>query len=737
MRHLLATLVAASLLVPLGPAQDNTHLAASTRRAGPTQTNAGDQGAFRVTVDMVLIDVRVTDHSGKPVKGLTPEQFTLLEDGNPQKISSLDYHDVEAMETSSLANQPSLVVPLGVVQPPPELLRKIRDRRLIVLFFDQTALQPDELLRSKEGVERFLREQMSPADLVALAVFGNQLKIAVPFTNDRERLQHAVESLMPGKDSQLAAMQEASVLPGEDSTSEDTGAAFTPDEMEFNIFNTDRKLAALESLAQVLRVIPGRKNVIHFTGGITQTGEENRSQLAAATNAANRADVSFYTVDSRGLFAQVPGGEARMGASAGSAQFTGDGKATTAHESSRAMFTGTAVYHQVSERHASRETLATLAVDTGGRPFFDQGDFKDVFRTVHADNSGYYLIGYYSTNRQKDGRYRRITVHTNLPGARLRHREGYYAPNGNAGPNSEQQLIEALREDRPRVDFPIALETGKFRLSGNDIFVPITAKLASSALQWANKHNRHQASFDFAAEIRQQDSNRVVAALRDTIHLALDDKHQQELQQQSLIYSGGVVLAPGQYRLKFIARESESGRMGSFEEQVDLQPRQRGRLELSSLVLSGQLEAAVPNREQTKTTLGAAMHLKTTPLEVSGQRIVPSVTRVFNKGQDLYIFFQAYVPADQDASQARAGLEFFRDGQWWSETALVEATEVDETSHSASFRIRLPLEKFAPGGYTVEAVTVDQGTQEAAFAQNDFVLRLPVTGPAAAPAAQQ
>jgi hypothetical protein len=177
--------------------------------------------------------------------------------------------------------------------------------------------------------------------------------------------------------------------------------------------------------------------------------------------------------------------------------------------------------------------------------------------------------------------------------------------------------------------------------------------------------------------------------------------------------------------------------MGSFEEQVDLQPRQRGRLELSSLVLSGQLEAAGTNREQTKTTLGAAMHLKTTPLEVSGQRIVPSVTRVFNKGQDLYIFFQAYVPADQDASQARAGLEFFRDGQWWSETALVEATEVDETSHSASFRIRLPLEKFAPGGYTVEAVTVDQGTQEAAFAQNDFVLRLPVTGPAAAPAAQQ
>ena len=736
MRRLLATLAAASLLAPLGPAQDNARPAAGIRDAGPPQTRSGDRSVFRVRVDMVLIDVRVTDRSGKPVKGLTPEQFTLLEDGRPQKISSLDYHDVDAMESTSLANQPTLVVPLGAVQPPPEMVRKIRDRRLIVLFFDQTALQPDELLRSKEGAERFLSEQMSPADLVALAVFGNQLKIAVPFTNDRERLRRGIETLMPGRDSQLAAVQEASVLPGEDSTSEDTGAAFTPDEMEFNIFNTDRKLAALESLAQVLSVIPGRKNVIHFTGGITQTGEENRSQLAAATNAANRADVSFYTVDSRGLFAQVPGGEARMGASAGSAQFSGEGKATAAHESSRAMFTGAAVYHQVSARHASRETLTTLAVDTGGRPFFDQGDFKDVFRTVHADNSGYYLIGYYSTNRQEDGRYRRITVHTNIPGARLRHREGYDAPNANAGPNSEQQLLEALREDRPRVDFPIAIETGKFRLSGNNIFVPITAKLSYTALQWANKQNHHQATFDFAAEIRQRDSNRVVAALRDTIHLALDDKRQQQMLQQSLVYSGGVVLAPGQYRLKFIALESASGRMGSFEEQLDLQSREPDRLELSSLVLSGQLEAAVANREQTKTTLGSAVHLKTTPLEVSGQRIVPSVTRVFNKSEALYIFFQAYVPPDQDVSHARAGLEFFRDGEWSSETALVEAAEVDKATHSASFRIRLPLEKFAPGYYTVQAVTVEQGSQEAAFAQNDFVLRLPVAGAAAAPRAQ-
>jgi hypothetical protein len=154
MRRLLATLAAASLLAPFGPAQDKTPSA--SKPAGSAQANSvsEDQATFRVTVNMVLIDARVTDRSGKPIKGLTPEQFTLLEDGKPQRISSLDYHDLDAIEAASMANQPSLVVPLGVVQPPPEVQKKIRDRRLIVLFFDQTALQPDELMRSKQGCEQ-------------------------------------------------------------------------------------------------------------------------------------------------------------------------------------------------------------------------------------------------------------------------------------------------------------------------------------------------------------------------------------------------------------------------------------------------------------------------------------------------------------------------------------------------------------------------------------------------------
>src|SRR5262249_44288414 len=381
--RLLAVLACASLLVspetraaqqpPIPPRQQPPQ--------PPEQTSAPPgQGVIRRFADLVLIDVQVTDRSGKPVKGLKPKQFTLLEDDKAQKISSFDYYDIERVETAGTEDTRPVTIALGAVGAPEAVRETVRDRRLIVFFFDMTSLEPDELLRSTGAAERFLREQMTPADLVAVTAFGNQFRVLANFTNDRALLGRAVGRLGPGKESQLAQMADAPSPTGEDTAPEETGAAFTADETEFNIFNTDRKLAAMEALANLLRSIPGKKSVIQFAGGITQTGEENRSQLRAAPAAANRANVSFYTVDPRGLIATIPGGNPSAGATQGTS-----------------MFSGAAVFHQVQSRQDSRETLSTLASDTGGRAFFDVGDFREVFRKVQADGGGYYLLGYYST----------------------------------------------------------------------------------------------------------------------------------------------------------------------------------------------------------------------------------------------------------------------------------------------------------------------------------------------------
>jgi VWFA-related protein len=727
---MVAALAAASLLGgPLGaqtsqPQAQQPQTVPVNPRQGPVAPQANKtvrsgKGTIRSTVSLVEIDVQVTNRDGKPVKGLKQEQFSVTEDGKPQKISTFEYNDIEQIETAGKTDEAPITVPLGTVSSPEEIKAVVRDHRMIVMFFDLTSLQSEDLLRSTRAAQKYLQEQMTPADLVAVVAFGNTLKVVANFTNDRELLRQSVDAIIPGHEAALAQLADAAAAAdGETLVSEDTGAAFTADDTEFNIFNTDRKLAAVEALCQVLEGIPGKKSIIQFTSGITQTGEENRSELIAATNSANRSNVSIYSVDSHGLVTATPGGDASVGASGGNA-----------------MFTGATVISQSQSRQDSRETLATLAGDTGGRTFFDVGDFGKVFQSVQNDTSGYYLVGYYSTNAANDGAWRRVHVKIDpLPaGVRIRAREGYYAPK-NFGvfttEDRERQLEQAFQSEVPEVELPVAVETSQFRLDANRVFVPIDAKLAPSALQWAQKRGSRETAFDFAAEVRDAKSNRVVGALRDTITVKIGAEHFQDIQQRSLVYQGGIILGPGEYKLKFLARENESGRIGTFEQKLLLAPPLADRLQLSSMLLSSQVEA-VQNTAQVKTqALAKDAKLKSSPLDVGGERIIPSVTRVFTGEQTLYVFFQAYAPQKADANSLRAGLVFFRNGQRLSDTPMVAPTEYDEKSRTASFRLSLPLSALSVGRYTVQAVVVEAGTSYAAFARNYFAL-LPTSKPAA------
>jgi VWFA-related protein len=728
----LAALAAASLFTaPLGAqssepqTQQQPQAVPVNPRQGPaappaTKPAPGGKATIRSTVSLVEIDVQVTNRDGKPVKGLKQEQFSVTEDGKPQKIASFEYNDIEQVETAGKGDEAPITVPLGTVSSPEEIKAVVRDHRMIVLFFDLTSLQAEDLLRSTRAAQKYLQEQMTAADLVAVVAFGNTLKVVANFTNDRELLKQAVDAVVPGHEAALSQLADAATAAdGETAVTEDTGAAFTADDTEFNIFNTDRKLAAVEALCEVLEGIPGKKSIIQFTSGITQTGEDNRSELIAATNSANRSNVSIYSVDSRGLLTATPGGDASTGASGGNA-----------------MFTGATVISQSQSRQDSRDTLATLAGDTGGRAFFDAGDFGKVFQSVQNDTSGYYLVGYYSTNGANDGAWRRVHVKIDqLPaGVRVRAREGYYAPK-NFGvfttEDRERQLEDAFHSDTPEVELPVAVETAEFRLNANQMFVPISAKLAPSALQWAQKRGSRETAFDFAAEVRDAKSNRVVGALRDTITVKIGAEHFQDLQQRSLVYQGGMILAPGEYKLKFLARENESGRIGTFEQNISLAQPQLDRLQVSSLLLSSQVEA-VQNTAQIKTqALGQDAKMKSSPLDVGGERIIPNVTRVFTSEQTLYVFFQAYAPQKADANSLRAGLVFFRNGQRLSDTPMVAPTEYDDKTRTASFRLSLPLAALSAGRYTVQAVVVGAGTNYAAFARNYFALR-PAPKPAAA-----
>jgi VWFA-related protein len=676
------------------------------------------------TVNLVVVDVEVTDSSGRPVKGLKPGDFTVLEDGKPQKISTFVYADVEGFASAGGGAEAAkpVVVPVAGSPAQGSLGPIVRDRRMILLFFDLTSLHTDDLARAREAAIHFVKEQMSPADLVGVVTLGNRLGLLSNFTNDKEALLSALGRLQPGVESNLADLASAAAQEGEADVSEGTGAAWTPDDTEFNVFNTDRKLEAMQDLAQLLAAIPGKKIVMQFTGGITQTGEENRTAVEAATDAANRADVSFYSVDARGLFAEVPGGDASHAASGGTA-----------------MFSGAAVLRQSQMREDSRDTLETLAADTGGRAFFDMGDLSKAFHQVQQDTAGYYLLGYTPSDTRRNGRWRQIKVKLNRRGLRLRYRTGYYGPKDFAHftqEDREQQLLDALRSENPILELPIALETTVFRLNSREAFVPIAAKLPASTLQWARKKGSHEDQFDFAAEVRDAKTGRPVAALQDTITVRLGSEHYEQYAGRTLLYQGGVILAPGSYRLKFVARENETGRIGTFQEPLNVPEPVSSRLGLSSVLLSSQLVPVEKSSEVKTEGMAIGGKLAHSPLEVSGERIVPSVTNVFTRNQTLYVFFQAYLPSKADPRALRAGLVFFRNGVRVSGSPLVAPATWDASTHTASFRIELPLDRLSLGRYTLQAVTILAGTPYAAFSRAFLALVPPPSTPvkpAAAP----
>jgi len=706
-------------------AQDQS---AAQQPAAPSQpSQQTDQAVIRSSSDLVRIDVEVTDHSGKPVKGLRAEQFSLTDDSKPQKISIFSYSDIEKIEKAGPEESKPIVIPVDAPAPAANadaVREQIQDHRMMVLFFDMTSMQTDDIMRAHDAAEKFLKQQITPADLVAVVTFSVRLSILADFTNDHATLEKAVAQLLPGAASQLSNPLYAAAQNGESDVQQYTGAAYTADETEFNVFNTDQKLAAIEGLVNVLGGIPGRKVLVQFTGGIQQTGEENRMQLRAATDAANRADVSIYAIDARGLLAFVPGGDTTTNAATGTS-----------------MFTGASIFHQTDQREDTRDTLATLSTDTGGKAFFDLGDLSEALPKIQQDNVGYYLLGYnLPAGIKRDGRWHAIRVKVNVPGARVRYREGYYAPKDFQHlekEGREQQLMEAMQSERPIVDLPVAVETSFFRLSDEQSYVPISAKLSSSALDWAEKHGRREAAFDFALEVRAYPNGRSVANLRDTITVQLDPQRYQQISQANLVYQGAVVLAPGKYRMKFLARENESGKIGTFEQDLLVPAPQPNRVTLSSVLLSSQLVPSGKSSEVQTKGQGTRAAVTSSPLDVSGQRIVPSVTRFFNQGQTLYVFFQAYFPEKSGASgkfdpaTLRAGLVFFRSGVQVNATPLLEPTDVDAKARTASFRISLPLAKLPAGRYAVQAVVIAAGTQQSAFGRAYLALEQPPAPPAA------
>jgi VWFA-related protein len=695
-------------------------------------------GTFiRSQTNVVLVDVRVWDKSGRAVSDLKQEDFRVFDDGKLQKITSFSLENVERLAVASAESGPPPTLDLGKLPSNVAPLEVLQDHRLMVFFFDLTSIHAEDLMRAVKGATDFVHTRMTPADLVAIVTYTSSLRVLQDFTNDRDALDRILEGIRTGQFTSLSVAGtegEAGTTnaSGDEVVNQDVSAAFTPDETEFNIFNTDEKLAAIESLARMLRDVPGRKSVIHFTSGVERTGVENQAQLRATVDAANRANVSLYTLDARGLAALPPGGDASAASPAGTA-----------------LYTGQAVRSQFSSLQGSRETLATLATDTGGRSFFDLNDFAPAFREVQEENSSYYLLGYTPPNTHSDGRYRRIRVEVDRPDLKVRARPGYYAPKDFrqfTREDKELQLQQAMDLDTPFVDLPLAVEASYFLRPDKRYYVVLAAKIPGSALSFLRKSNTRQTEFDFAWRANDA-SGRTVASLRDTLPVKLSEQDYEQVMTGTVLYEGGMEMAPGKYTLKVVARENQSGTLGTFEQPMVLPAVADSGLALSSVIVSNQVRGP---SEDSGTGRPGKEKAEENPLRVGSRSILPSVTRVFRTSQTLYVYLESYSEGTASRGGRRGGeqsnaarpaapvsppsvaLVFFRGGVKISEAGPFAGKVESSERNKTTYLVEIPLEKFPPGRYWMQVNVLDPAAARAAFAR----LPLAIMKPPAKAAAQ-
>src|SRR5690349_12425187 len=196
--------------------------------------DASSDYTFRAETEVVLVNVTAKDKDGNLVRDLKREDFVVTEDNKQQQILSFDLENTDAVPESRLAEAP-LLGPEVSTAPPQTSTVALKDRRLIVLFFDLTSMQPEDIERAATAAQNYVAKQMSPADLVAVLSLGNSLAVNLDFSDDRAALNKTLQALNTGGGQ---GFEEGAT--GTTEGTADTGQPFTADDTEYNIFNTDR-----------------------------------------------------------------------------------------------------------------------------------------------------------------------------------------------------------------------------------------------------------------------------------------------------------------------------------------------------------------------------------------------------------------------------------------------------------------------------------------------------------------
>ncbi|HVR08041.1 MAG TPA: VWA domain-containing protein [Thermoanaerobaculia bacterium] len=583
----LLALGAGLLALPLLP------LAAAAPSAPPAPQR------FEETTQVVSVEVPVNavDRAGKPVRGLKASDFEVFDEGARQAIKHFEVVDLDALQPDQ-AIAPLAPGAIGTVDDVDAFDAAVR--RHFLLLFDISFSNPTAVLRARLAARDFVLKSLRPTDLVAVATTSLETgpRLVLTFTPDRAQLAHAIDTLGMNHSEEVAqtapdplrfiiaspsSLNLESNLPL-GSSQPARGSQRNPDAAaalgDANSALLDSLVAVrayaqkdqrayansqitaftrgLASLAKALESLKGRKTVVYFSQGFDSSlllGREDLGSKEAADEALNIALGNTHLVDSDQRFGNtsLKGAVNRM-----LEEFRRADCVIQAIDISGLRASSDATdAGQVS----GQEALFYMANETGGELFKDANNFREQLERVLERSNVTYLLAFQRSDLKADGAYHRLRVKTKASGVRLSYRAGYYAPRPYQQLDPlEKNLLAAdgIARAVPRSGLDMELLVAPFRASEKAAYVPVIIELPGPSLMQGSKGDR------LNLELYAYVSNRQ-GQMADffTRRFALDVKKGREaLQSTGVKYYGHLDLPAGDYQVRVLVRDADSGRTG-------------------------------------------------------------------------------------------------------------------------------------------------------------------------------
>ncbi len=646
---------------------------------------------IRISVTLVQVDAVVIDGRGRPVTDLRAEDFELLQDGRPQKITSFSYVPVAA---PAVAIQPKPAI-LDAPPGPPPVLRPEQVRRTIAIVIDDLGLSFESIGFARDALKKFINERVQPGDLVAIVRSGSGMGSLQGFTTDRRLLQSAVERVQwnpmgRGEVSPFRPLGPAEGA-GEEAETEEPEEADQIDELRREIFSVGT-LGALDWVIRGLRDLPGRKSVVLVSDGLRihdQQGYSDRvlSSMERLVDLANRASVVVYTLDARGL------PTLGMTAADRAPGFRGD----RLSEQLRG---------RRNEYFDSQDGLQYLAEQTGGLFFRDSNDLAGSLGRVLEDQQGYYLLGYSPSEATFNRAWHKIEVKVKRPGLRVRSRNGFYGvvdEQARSVPRTRnEQLLAAL-------DSPFASGGVRLRLTslfGNKArigsYVHSLLHINGGDLTFVPDTEDWKKAVVDILVVNFGESGASIGESDRTYTIRMRGASLEKARANGFIYSiHHPIRKPGAYQLRTAVRDAASGRVGSATQFIEAPDVAKGRFAVSGIFL----QTSAP---QTETGEGPAY--QTSP------RGNPAV-RTFHPGQQMLYVYQVLNPRlarDSRRPVVETQTRVFHNGRavFASPPQPLDApTQGDLTRLVAGGHLKLG-NSMKPGEYVLQVLVTDRTSRK-------------------------